>query len=268
MTIKELKGLLDSAIKKLEADPKNAELKSAFETAKANYEAALADLDDQDDEEDGTRKKAKSGSGSDDEDEEEDDSLDEGGLDPKTKAYVEKLRRQNAKYRTSAKDARNKNSELVKQFKAAMGVTEDEDHEAVAKRLREENDGLVVGRIILEQAVEHGVGKADREMFEFFVNKKLQSLEEGEELSEDDFAEAAKKAKRASRGLGSGDGQDDFRTSVDSNVRGNPDKKKTGQITLEKFKEMTVTEKSDLYVKDRVLYNELFAQAYPKRKAS
>jgi hypothetical protein len=266
MTIKQLKAALEEAAKKLAADPENADLKSAHAAAKSAYEAALESLADDNEEDDAGTKNKKSSTGGDDEEDEEDDSLDESKLDAKTKAYIQKLRKENGKHRTRAKDERVKNAELVSKFKQMLGGDEEEDAETIAQRLKQQNEELAVSTIILEQAVEHSVGKQDREFFEFFVKKKLASLEEGDELSEEDFADAAKLAKRASRNMGSADGGSENRTSVDGSHNINPDKKNTS-VTLEKFKQMGITERSELFTKNRKLYDELFAQAHPKRKA-
>lgn len=268
MKLKELKAALDEAARKLAENPDDAALKTAHAEAKSAYEAALASLEDDEDEDEDEGKKGKKdpapGEGEDG-DEEEDDSLDESKLDPKTKAYIAKLRKENAKHRTKAKNARNSNAELLKKFKEVLGESDEEDPEVLAKNLKSENEGLALRSIVLEQAVEYGVGKDAREFFEFFVGKKFASLEEGEELSDEDFAEAAKLAKKAARNIGGGDGGGGSRTSVDdTNAGGNPNK--TKGVTLEQFKNMTVTEKSDLFIKNRTLYDELFAQANPKRR--
>ena len=256
MNIKELKSALDAAKSEFEADKNNADLKSAYYTALESYQAGLdADSEEEEGDEEGDKKKSASGK---QDDEEDDDSLNESGLDEKTKTHLKKLRRENAKWRTQNKNLNDRLGKLESGLKGLFGG--DDNTEITADNinsLKGNNEALAFKTAVLEAAIEYGVGKDEREYFEFLVGRQISNLAEGEELAEDDLVEIAKKAKKKSAG-------GNARTSVDDSGAGNPDKK--GNATLDQFVNMSITEKSDLFVKNRALYDQLFAQAKEKRR--
>lgn len=251
MDIKELRTKYLAAKASSEAKSDDADLKSAMEAAKSAYEAAL-DAEDDEDEEDPTP-----GEKGDDKDKE--DSLDESTLDPKTKAFVQKLRRENAKHRTTAKNLGTRLSVFESGLKKLVGGEGDErSTEDKLAELTQENESRAFKTAVLEAAMDHGVSKEEREFFEFKVGKRLVSLKEGEELTDEDFADIAKEVKKSSGG------GNKVRTSVDDDKAGNPNGK--GEMTVDQFVQLGVIAKSALYDKNRALYDKLFAEAKTKRR--
>lgn len=260
MDLAQLKAALDAAKKAYEADKENSDLKSKYFEAKEAYEEALADSeeDEEEDEDESEKKKKKSKAPGEQDDEEEEDTLDESGLDEKTKAHLRKLRKENAKHRTKAKNLEDRLGKLEKGLKGALGVEDEEITEESLEKIKGNNEALSFKTAVLEAAIEHGVGKDEREYFEFLVGKRLGALDDGEELSDEDLAEIAKKAKKKSGSGGM------TRTSVNDDDAPNP--KGGGKTTVDQFVRMSVTEKSELFTKNRALYDELFAQAKEKRR--
>lgn len=244
MTLKELKALLDAAIAALEADPENAELKTKVEEAQAAYEAKVAEEGEEGNEED----------------------PDESALDAKTKAYLAKLRKENAKYRVEAKDSKSKlkaEEEKRKAILKAAGIElEEEEPAEKLKKVSETNNNLQFRNAILETAVAHGVGSESLKYFQFLMSEAVEELGEDEELTDEKIAELVSEAKTKGGGKGKAN------TSVGNGGKGGKEPPKPGasdKITLEKFTRMTMTEKSDLYTKNRALYEELANEARKKK---
>lgn len=208
-----------------------------------------------------------------DEDEEEEDQ-DDPKLEftPQQKAYVEKLRKENAKTRVKAKeleDDHKKLNERVSKFEGGLKnlfkeegddkLTSEERIAKLEERERKKEEAaahLELTNAVKSAALEHGVGKADFEYFEYLVSKKLGALGEDEELSDDDLEKIAKQAKAKSAPKS---------TSVDGK---NPDPdEEDGEITIEQFQEMGIGARSALYQKDKALYERLVvAEKQAKKK--
>lgn len=242
MNLVELKATLDAAATKLAASPDDAALKDAHAVAKTAYDDAVA---------------ASGKTGDDD----EDGALDDSGLDEKTKKYIEKLRRENAKHRTKANVNSDRLSRLEEGLKKVLGGEDEAAPEQQLEALASQNEGMAFKMAVLEAAIECGVSKEDREYFEFLLGKRLGEMEEGQELADEEIAEIAKLAKRFDAGSGKSAG----RSSVDDSRSGKMGNG-TGAVTVEQFVAMTITEKSDLYTKNKALYDSLFAEAKNKRR--
>ncbi len=197
-----------------------------------------------------------------DEDEQDESQLEEILKDPKkAKALIKNLRKENAKHRTKGKNLEERVGKMDKAIKALAGGEEDDDEPAETRleRLTQSHQVTAYERAVLEKAVDHGIsGKEGRELFEFYVQKAAAALEEGEEMTDDDFEEVAAKVKKMT-------GSKSARTSVDGKGRDkNPDD--DGEVTLDKFAEMTVSEKTNLFSKNPDLYNRLMKEAVKKRR--
>lgn len=244
MTLKELKALLDAANAALEADPENSELKTKAEEAQAAYDAKVAEEGEGENEED----------------------PDESALDAKTKSYLAKLRKENAKYRIDAKESKSKlkaEEEKKKAILRAAGIELEDDEEPTEKlkKVSETNNNLQFRNAILETAVAHGVGSDGLKYFQFLMSEAVNELEEDEELSDEKLAEIVAEAK-AKGGKGKAN------TSVGTGGKGGKEAPKPGasdKVTLEKFTRMTMVEKSKLYETNRALYEELVNEAKKKR---
>lgn len=241
MDIKALKLKMEEAAGKLAASPDDETLKTAHETAKAAYEAAVKN----------------SPPGEDDDD--EDDSLDDDSLDEKTKKHIAKLRKENAKYRTKAKTADERALKLEQGLKGLVGGEDDVSPEEKLKNLQSQQEQVSFRAVVLEAALEHGVPKDKLKYFSFLIQEKLSELAEGEELTEENLIEIAKDVKSSG-----GSGKPPGRTSLDGNPP-NPNGKK-GDVTLDDFVKMGITERSKLYSTNKGLYDQLFQDAKSKRR--
>jgi hypothetical protein len=187
-------------------------------------------------------------------------------LDPKVQKLIKDLRTESASHRTKNKNLDSQLSKLKKGLVEA-GVIEDdsEEPEEKIKSLSSKTAALEVNIAILSAAVEYGIQKDALEYFEFLVNKKLESLGEGEELTDELLDEIAQSAKKTVKGNAKstsvGDGK-----GADGEEKDPPEPgAKDGEVTLEKFVRMNITEKSQLYVKNPELYNRLFSEAKQKK---
>lgn len=240
MTLEELLAALEAAAEALEAKPEDAGLKAKFEAAKSAYEAKKAEADEGGDKEGG--------------------KPDESKLDADTKAYIAKLRKENASHRTKAKGLASEKQAADKKLAEVLkvlGITEEEKPEEKVKNLTQVTQAQSFRVGILELAVEHGIGKDSVEYFEFLVTKEAGKLEEGEELSEDALKEIVAKVGKLGKGkanTGAGTGQKP------------PTPGSSGEVTLDQFVGMSIMEKSDLYQKNPELYKTLMADARKKKK--
>ena len=180
------------------------------------------------------------------------------GWTDEQKAYIESLRKENAKYRTKSKELETQYTSINERFskvekglKGLFGEGEEGDDMPPEQKLevmQAQNENLVLNNALTEAALEYGVGKQDYSYFKFLVQERLQALEEGEELTEEDLDVIAKQSKR---GLAASS------TSVED---GEIPPESTGGITLDSFKEMGINERSVLFSKNEALYKQLVAQ--------
>jgi hypothetical protein len=184
MTLEELKAAWDAAKAKFTAEPKNQELKAAAEAAEQAYNEAKAKADAEESEED--------------ESSEEDDSK----WDDSTKAYIKKLRDENAKHRTKNKELNSSvksERERVKAILKAAGIEdESEKPEEKIKNLSAATDQLAFRNAVLETALKSGITGDEMEYFEFLVTKAVGELEEDEELPEEVMTALVAKVKKTS----------------------------------------------------------------------
>lgn len=180
------------------------------------------------------------------------------GWTDEQKAYIESLRKENAKYRTKSKELETQYTSINERFskvekglKGLFGEGEEGDDMPPEQKLevmQAQNENLVLNNALTEAALEYGVGKQDYSYFKFLVQEKLQALEEGEELTEEDLDVIAKQSKRGSAASS---------TSVEE---GDIAPEQTGGVTLDAFKAMGINERSMLFSKNEVLYKQLVAQ--------
>lgn len=190
---------------------------------------------------------------------------DDLGWTDEQKAYIDGLRKENAKYRTRAKERDSEVQGLNERLgrfetglKKLFGDEEsDMTPEEQVEILQAHNEQLAVQSALKEAAFEYGIGRDDYEYFEFMVAKRLGELEEGEELTEDDLDDIANMARQRSGAPGT--------TSVEGGDPPPPDQQ-AGGVTLEEFMEMGIGQKSVLYQKDRKLYETLSMQERAAKK--
>lgn len=226
----------------LDKAPENAELKTKFDAAKKLYDDAVkAAADDESGDED------------------------ESGWDDKTKAYIQKLRKEAADNRTKAKDLKSKLSSEEEKRKAilkAAGIeTEEENPAEQLKGQKAVTNQLLFRNAILESAVEHGITGENLDYYQFLVTKEAEKLEEGAELSDEQMAGIVAKVKRAG-GSGAANTSVNGKDGKGSGKAPNPDG--SGAVTLGQFAKMNITQKSELYTKNPDLYSTLMNEARQK----
>lgn len=248
MDLKQLLDAMNAAKAAWDADQKNTTLKAAFETAEKAYN------------------EAKAASTESDEDEDPPGEEDESKWDEKTKAHIAKLRSENAKHRTKNKELNSKvksEQDRVKAILKAAGIeSEDEKPEEQVKNLTNTTNELAFRNVVLEMAVDHGIPSENVKYFQFLIQDRTAGLEEGEELSEDDLAAIVKEAKGRSGKKAT--------TTVGSGKPGSkepaPATGDEGEITLDQFCSMSITEKSKLYEKNPDTYESLAKAAKAQRR--
>ena len=170
---------------------------------------------------------------------------------------IKGLRTESAKSRTDNKALRGDFDKLKKGMAKALGIGDDDDTKPEDKiaDLNGQNDNLNFQNAILSVAVQNGIGEKQIEYFSFLMEKAVDKLDEGKELSDDQLAELVKKAK-AQGGVSGNSSVDD--TGDDGKPK-DPDS--SGDMTLEQFCALNVLEKSSLYRDTPDVYNRLFSQA-------
>ena len=203
-------------------------------------------------------------------DDDDGDPGDESKWDPKTKAYIEKLRKENPAVRTKALDLdtkvqglNDKYSKVEKQIKKLVGVEEDKEVDAdeLQKRvgtLEEQLAKKELERVVDRAALKVGLTEEDTEFLQYQVEKHLGTLTDEEEMKEEELLAMAKKIKAKSVRAGN--------SSVDDKkAGGDKDPDSSDGPTLEAFVAMTITQKSLLYQKQPKVYESLIEQARLKR---
>ncbi len=194
--------------------------------------------------------------------------VDESNWDEKTKSYIKKLRDENAARRKKTTDLENQVQNLQKSFdgvKKAIGLEDNSDltPEQQVEVLTEHSQGLELSNQLLRSAIGKGINSEDGlEYFEFLVGKQLESLGEGEELTDEMLDGISAKVKRLHPGQQAGGVSTSVGTETGSTTP------KPGQavgVTVEQFAKMTVSEKSELYSKSPEQYKQLLDEAKTKR---
>lgn len=173
---------------------------------------------------------------------------------------VKSLRAENAKYRTGNKSLSERLDKMESGFKTIFGQGEDDKEapEEKVKKLSSHAQSLEIKNAMLELAVDNGIGKDQREYFEFLMSKALDTLEEDEELSEEAFEEILGKVKpQGSKGTAN--------SSVDDKGAGKKDPNGQTGVKLEEFLGMSITQKSKLYSEKPEVYNALMSEARTKK---
>jgi hypothetical protein len=166
------------------------------------------------------------------------------------------LRKENGDHRIKNKALVESHGKLKKAL-VETGIIKDDDEapEEKLKTVSAQLNGSTVKNAVLEAAIEHGVGKENLKFFEFLVSDKLASLEDDQELTEDDLESLAVQA----RGRQSGNSGT---TSVGGKEK--PDPQGSSEVNLDQFVGMSIAEKDQLFKKNPDLYNRLFSEAKAK----
>ena len=179
----------------------------------------------------------------------------------KALAEIKKLRAENAKHRTKNKALDEQMSSLNGKFtalKKALGVEDDEeDPEVKIGRLHAENQALALEVSISRISREHEIPAGQEKYFRFLLAEKMEALEDGQEIGDDDVAEIAAEVKKIS-GKAAGNS-----TGVSAGKKPNADGGTT--LTVQAFAKMNTGEKSELYAKNPSEYTRLFNEAKSQR---
>jgi hypothetical protein len=247
MTLEELKAIWDKAIADAAAKPEDKELAAAVVAAEKVFTDAKAAADADPDP--------------------VDPELDDSKLDPKTKAYLAKLRKENASHRNKNKDLVSKVQTVEQRNKAilkAAGLLDEEKPEEKLANAAATNNQQAFEILILKSSRAHKIPDENLEFYEYLMAKAFNALEEGDELSEEDLAAIVTKCK-------GGAGKSATSTVLRFDKDGKPIKEagpgESGQMTLDKFCEMSITEKSKLYLESPEVYETFFKAAKAKGRA-
>jgi len=195
---------------------------------------------------------------------------DNANWDEKTKSYISNLRKENAKYRTKSKNLEDQIGSLNERFTGMQEAMKKAFNLEDGSQLTPEQQVEVLGgqleqaglqNQIMLSAIENGVGKDSFDYYQFLLSKRIDSLEEGEELGDDDLQEIAQEARSKTAPNPAGNS-----TSVGGGDNGGR-KPKPGDsdgITADQFARMSITEKSQVYQKTPELYSQLMIEAKNK----
>lgn len=189
----------------------------------------------------------------------DDEKVDVSKLDPKVQKMIKDLRAENAKHRTDGKKSSERLTVIEAALKKLSGDdSDDETPETKLANLSGRAESAEVRSTMLEIALDNGISKDNFEYFEFLMTKKLGSLEEGAEMSEEDLEEVLGKVKAGAK-KGPANTSPDDQEKEKKNPGGN------SEMTVEQFTKLGMMAKSKLYNEKPELYNSLLKQAKEKR---
>jgi hypothetical protein len=194
--------------------------------------------------------------------------------DEETLKYIKSLRQENAKHRTEAKGGKEKLTALETRFssleqglKKALGLEDDSSTpEQKIENLQSQVAQTQFSMAIKDIAIDNGVsGRDNVDYLEFLIAKASEGLKENEDLSEDAILACVEKAKKLTSGQAADGKEKNGGTSVDGQGTGkNPGNQAVGP-SVEEFAKMSVMQKSEIFTKNRSLYDSLMAKAREKR---
>ena len=173
---------------------------------------------------------------------------------------IKTLRGEAAANRTKNKSSEDRLTKLENGLKSALGLGDDDQAtpEQQIQDLTAQSQDFAARNAVLEVAIEEGLSRDQSDYFGYLLQKEGDSLEDGQELTEERYAELIKLAK------GTGASGESANSSVDDD--GTPDNSgNAGTITPEQFGLMSYGEKVALRQKDEALYNKLFNEARSKK---
>ncbi len=191
------------------------------------------------------------------------DKLDVSTLPQSAQDLIKSLRGESADHRTKNNNLNTRLEKMETGLKAMFGDDgngQDLTPEQQISQLQSSVENSSYENAVQGMAYEAGIPHGNYEYFQFLMQKEVGGLEEGQELSEETLAEIVGKAK------GFSDSNiDDSNSTVLEKEKGNQNPDQKGEISLEAFVKMSVTQKSELYTKSPEVYNSLFKQAKEKR---
>lgn len=193
-------------------------------------------------------------------DDDDSDDFDYSNADA-VKKEIKKLRKEAASKRVSNKELTQKVAkyeETQKKLKQVFGLEDDEvDPAEQVQQLQAENQMLKLDMELNQIAGDLEIPQGNQKYFKFLVKEKLQQLDEGEELSDEDLEAIAQEV----RALG---GNKQTSTGLKKPQTPPPSGDGNGAMTVEGFMKLSLSEKSLLYTKDPAEYDRLFRAAKDK----
>lgn len=193
----------------------------------------------------------------------EDDKLDVSTLPQSAQDLIKSLRGESADHRTKNNNLNTRLEKMETGLKAMFGDDgdgQDLTPEQQISQLQSSVENSSYENAVQGMAYEAGIPHGNFEYFQFLMQKEVGGLEEGQELSEETLAEIVGKAKGFA-----GSNINDSNSTVTENDKGKQNPDQNGEVSLDAFVKMSVTQKSELYTKSPEVYNSLFKQAKEKR---
>ena len=117
---------------------------------------------------------------------------------------------------------------------------------------------------LMEASLEFGItSKQDRKYFRFLLDDAMSSKKDGEELSEDELNGIVAQVKQRSMAQGNSQTSTSFTEGLGNHQAASGS---DNEINAEKFKQMGMVEKGELYRKNPALYAQLMTDTMPRRK--
>lgn len=184
------------------------------------------------------------------------------------KKLVAKLRKENASRRTATKSQEDLNATLTEKLNKItkhLGLEDDKaDPEEKIKGLQSKNAELELDLAITQMARAHNVPVEHDDYFRYLVQKRVAEFEktakDGEEFPEELFKEVAEEVSQYG-----GQGQQRKSLGASNGGQKKPASQNNGDLTAEKFADLSLSDKVALKQKDPETYKRLWSEAVSKR---
>jgi hypothetical protein len=175
---------------------------------------------------------------------------------------IKSLRTENADRRTKSNNLSTRLENIENGFKTMFG--DDVDNKLTPEQRLEqvsgENQSLSYNNAVTNMAYENGIPHENFEYFSFLMEKAVNNLDEGQELSEEDLKLVIQQSKALVKAEAG-----ESNSSVDGKQKEGQDPNSATGVTLDSFVSMGMVQKSELYRKSPDIYNSMIKQAREKR---
>lgn len=188
------------------------------------------------------------------------EELDVSSLPQAAQDLIKTLRTENADRRTKNNNLTTRFENIESGLRQMFGGDDQElTPEQTIEQMSGQNETLSYQNAVMGMAYENSIPMENYEYFSFLMEKEVNGLEEGQELSEDSLLSVIQKAKGFAA-----TSVEATNTSVDGDgTVGDPGS--SAGVTLESFASMSIVQKSELYRKSPEVYNGLMKQARQKK---
>jgi len=176
------------------------------------------------------------------------------------------LRKENASLRTSSKSQADDLKAQLDGIKKHLGMKENEDPKEQLQKLSTNLEEMEMELTLSQLARTHGVPVEDDEYFRFKIGKKLDSLKENEELSEDAIKEVMEDVKKYSgfRNQKPNNNSSGVNDGKGGSGNGGGGDGRTDQMTAEDFVQLKFHEQQKLFLENKAEYDRLRTAAINK----